>query len=142
MSDRVFLDTNILIYFYSEDELEKRKKVKQLLKANKVVISTQIMNEFSNVMLRKYKKDSQTLEEIIEAFKRQFAVINLTTDLTLKALKIHRRYRYSFWDSLVLSAALHSGCPILYTEDLSHNQEIENRLKIKNPFNPEVVVSL
>lgn len=56
MTDRVFLDTNLLIYYYSEDELEKGLIVRNLILSNEVVISSQIINEFSYIMLRKYKK--------------------------------------------------------------------------------------
>ncbi len=57
-----------------------------------------------------------------------------TADTVLQACQIAERYRFSFYDSLIIAAALESNCTIVYSEDLQDGQHIEGRLIIKNPF--------
>ncbi len=54
-----------------------------------------------------------------------------------KAMTIKARYKYNYWDSLIIASALQNNCSILYTEDLQDGQVIENALKIVNPFRVE-----
>ncbi len=63
-----------------------------------------------------------------------FHVTVTTSETIVVALDIMIRYRFSYWDSLILSAALESSCTILYTEDMQHDRSIENKLTICNPF--------
>jgi predicted nucleic acid-binding protein len=56
-----------------------------------------------------------------------------STALYIRAVEVRTRYRYSFYDSLIIAAALEAGCTRLYSEDLQHGQRIE-RLTIVNPF--------
>lgn len=134
MTDKVFIDTNLLIYYYSEDEPEKSAAVKNIIKSNDIVISVQIINEFSHVMLRKFKKEPKLIKEIVEEWKKVFGIKNLTPALSIESLNIHKRYGFSFWDSLVIATAIENNCKILYTEDLHHNQLIKKKLRVLNPF--------
>ncbi len=134
MTDRVFLDTNLLIYYYSEDEGEKGLMVRNLILSKEVVISTQIINEFSYIMLRKFKKKTDLIRAIIEEWRNIFEIEDLTPGLSIEALSLHKKYKFSFWDSLVIAAAIKSNCTTLFTEDLQHEQVINNQLKVCNPF--------
>ena len=134
MTEKVFLDTNLLVYYYSEDEPEKSAIIENIIKSNDIVISAQILNEFSYVMIRKYGKEPELLREIIEAWRKEFDIKDLTPALSIESLNIHERYRFSFWDSLVIATALENNCGILFTEDLHHNQIIEGQLRVFNPF--------
>ncbi len=134
MTDRVFLDTNLLIYYYSEDEAEKGLMVRNLILSKEVVISTQIINEFSYIMLRKFKKKPDLIRAIIEEWRNKFEIEDLTPGLSIEALSLHKKYKFSFWDSLVIAAAIKSNCTTLFTEDLQHEQVINNQLKVCNPF--------
>lgn len=134
MTDRVFLDTNLLIYYYSEDEGEKGLMVRNLILSKEVVISTQIINEFSYIMLRKFKKKPDLIRAIIEEWRNIFEIEDLTPGLSIEALSLHKKYKFSFWDSLVIAAAIKSNCTTLFTEDLQHEQVINNQLKVCNPF--------
>ncbi len=134
MTDRVFLDTNLLIYYYSEDEGEKGLMVRNLILSKEVVISTQIINEFSYIMLRKKKKKTDLIRAIIEEWRNIFEIEDLTPGLSIEALSLHKKYKFSFWDSLVIAAAIKSNCTTLFTEDLQHEQVINNQLKVCNPF--------
>ena len=84
-----------------------------------------------------YKKSildlSDTFEksnEFMEIFR--FAVIT-KSDIWL-AMDIKKRYRFSYWDSLIIASALENSCSIIYSEDMQHCQVIEDNLKIINPF--------
>jgi predicted nucleic acid-binding protein len=117
-------NTNLLVYYYSEDEPEKSAIVENILKSNDIVISAQIINEFSYVMIRKFRKEPELILEIIEEWRKEFDIKDLTPALSIESLNIHKRYRFSFWDSLVIATAIESNCGILFTEDLHHNQII------------------
>jgi predicted nucleic acid-binding protein len=134
MTEKIFLDTNLLVYYYSEDEPEKSAIVGNILKSNDIVISAQIINEFSYVMIRKFNKEPELILEIIEAWRKEFDIKDLTPALSIEALNIHTRYRFSFWDSLVIATAIENNCGILFTEDLHHNQIIHGQLRVFNPF--------
>lgn len=68
------------------------------------------------------------------SLKQRFNVAIIEPGDLLKAIDLHNRYKYSFWDSLILASALSSECEIVYSEDMQHDQLIEARLRIVNPF--------
>jgi len=134
MKDKVFLDTNILVYLYSEDEPEKRTVAHNIFQQVHCITSTQVLNEFCSVCLRKLKIPSkevlQSIGEIIE--NCELCYIDMET--IQNAISINDKYGYTYYDSLVLVSAILSGCKYLYSEDLQHNQFIEGKLRIVNPF--------
>ena len=134
MKDRVFFDTNILIYLYSEDELVKRNVILKLIPEYQIIISTQVINELSHVFNRKFNiswaEIKKIKEEVISLFNLKIIDINTINE----AYKIAEVYGYSYFDSLMLSSAIENDCKIIYSEDLHHSQMIENCLYIKNPF--------
>jgi predicted nucleic acid-binding protein len=135
MSDNIFIDTNILIYAYSEDEPQKKKVVEKILeKPDSIIISTQIINEFIHAT---YKKKRLTLNQIFSVVIELFdslSVVSIAESTIAEALKIMQKYRYSYFDSLMLSSALEHSCTKIYTEDMHNTQMIENSLTIENPF--------
>ena len=136
MNDKVFIDTNILIYRSFGTEM-KKDIVHNLLKAHKpnIVISIQILNEFINACVKKSYYDSETkLDETIHFFISNFQVSQVEIKTVLLANEIRQRYRYGFYDSLIIATALEQGCKILYSEDLHHGQIIRKTLRIVNPF--------
>ncbi|NOS84215.1 MAG: PIN domain-containing protein [Ignavibacteria bacterium] len=132
MKDKVFLDTNILIYSFSKD---KGEIIQSIINTTPYLqISTQVLNEFINASLR---KNILTVSEVIEHCKNYISSYNLALifPTTINyALEIKNKYQYSYYDSLIVSTAIESDCEILYTEDLQHNQIIEDKLTIINPF--------
>jgi predicted nucleic acid-binding protein len=137
MKDDIFVDTNIFIYAYSDDDLLKHKVAKNLLQndlsKNTVIVSVQILNEFYSVM-SKSKLSHQEITHFIREIAKQTYVKSISMETVELCLEIKRKYRYSWWDSLVLASALEADCNILYSEDMQHGQTIENTLKIVNPF--------
>jgi predicted nucleic acid-binding protein len=134
MSAKVFLDTNLLIY-YTADNLEKKKRVRELLLASTtILISTQVVNEFVAVTVRKgiHPRD-EAIRYALE-FMDLFTVIPVDVPVVRRSFDLMGKHGFSNWDSLILAAALEHSCALLYSEDLQHGQIIDRRLTIINPF--------
>lgn len=134
MNNKCFIDSNILIYS-ATNEQHKSLIARQLLTNHNIVISTQVLNEFCNVVLKKKIMTAEQAGFAVSVFLNDFEVIEVNSELILKGLTIKNRYQYSYWDSLIVAAALKSGVRILYSEDMAHGQTIDNQLTIINPFN-------
>ncbi len=133
MSDKPTLDTNILIYaFGKQDDDKKLAAIDIIQKCN--IISLQVINETIYVLQRKFKFPNQELEKVIEFLKQHFVISDLNLNTLDQTLKVTETYGFSFWDSMMVASALNNHCSILYSEDLHHNQVIEERLQIINPF--------
>lgn len=132
MSAKVFIDTNIVIYSLGPNSTKATKAAP--LFAHAPSISTQVLSETANVALKKLAmplSEASKLLAMLEATCR----VEIVTSVTMQhALDIVGRYRFSWFDSLIIATALDSGCSILYTEDLQHGQVIEDKLTITNPF--------
>jgi len=134
MNDRIFLDTNILVYAHSDTEPIKRKIVETILESNDLfVISTQVVNEFVNVMHKKRGVLFNKLVTSIHEFAVSFTVVQITVHTIEQAPHIATQHNYSYFDSLMLSAALEHNCSVIYTEDMHHAHTLDT-LKIQNPF--------
>lgn len=133
-SIKVFIDTNVLIYAYSETEPEKKEKVLALLEQKAVCLSTQVINEFIWTMSKKFSIAMDLLKPATHNFFSMYEVFLLDEEAIVKAIELVEQRHFSYWDSLILSAALRTNCNILYTEDLQHGQVIDNKLTISNPF--------
>jgi predicted nucleic acid-binding protein len=136
MNDKVFLDTNVIIYAYSDDELEKQERANMILEEyeSQTIISTQVINELSNTLFRKFKLDAEAVEAVILELDNTFPIVDFNLQTQLKAIKIKERYKLQFYDSMILATALENGCNIIYSEDMQNRQIIENQLTIINPF--------
>ena len=135
MQDKIFLDTNILIYAYSTDEPTKKNAIDMLLQQNsKILISTQVINEFINVMHKKRKVSYDNLIIAVQELFQNFIVVAIENATINNALCIANKYHYSYFDSLIIASSLESQCITLFTEDMHHGQIIENTLTIINPF--------
>jgi len=134
MKDRIFIDTNILIYF-ATDKSEKREIIiKKLEEYEQIFISIQVLNEFTNTCFKKSLLSQTEIEYAVKEYSEMFNVLILNLETILKALKIKLKYGYSYYDSLIVSIAIQNDCSILFTEDMQHLQKIENKLTILNPF--------
>ena len=132
----IFIDSNILVYsLYGTDE--QKQMIGKILshQDNIPILSIQVLKEFANVSIRKkLHKTSAELKKHLTKIKVSFTIAEITTDTILQALDIRDRYKYSFYDSLIIATALENKCVILYSEDLQHNQGIGKKMKIVNPF--------
>jgi len=136
MQDKVFLDTNILIYCYSVDEVNKQEIALNLLNrySENSLISTQVINELSNILFKKFKLSSVEIENTILEIDNYINIANFTLTTQIKALKIKDRYKLQFYDSLIIATAIENKCTILYSEDMQNGLILENVLTIINPF--------
>ena len=135
MSEKIFFDTNIIVYLYSDTETDKRDSIENLLEKNKTsVISTQVINEFAYVMHRKRKISYVDIAKAVMELSEAFIIANINLSTINYALTIANKYKYSYFDGLMIASALENNCNILYTEDLHDTHIIEKTLKIKNPF--------
>jgi predicted nucleic acid-binding protein len=135
MNARVFLDTNIIIYLYSDDENDKRDVVYKLVNNNICITSTQVLNEASNVWFKKYNLCKHQIIKYLNGIEAVCDQILLIQRKTINhALSIKERYGYSYYDCLMHSSAIEGNCQIIYTEDMNDGQMINDTLKIINPF--------
>ena len=138
MKDRIFIDTNVLVYIhlFDEESQNKRKALQNLLHRRidaELIINVQVINEFYNVLLRKNIEDN-VIQEKIHSQLDICSASELSLKTVFSAWKLREKYKYSYWDSLILASALENSCSILYSEDMQHGQVIEDSLKIINPF--------
>ena len=136
MSDKVFVDTNLWVYFFVKDPPEKGEKVAETInhQTTSLIVSTQVLGELYNVLIRKSTFSQSEAQAIVLGLVDTFSILEIDTPKVLQAMEINARYGYSYWDSLILATALHSDCSFLYSEDMHHNQLIENKLRIINPY--------
>ncbi len=139
MSARFFLDTNIFAYAFDAQAPAKAKRAAQLIRraadSGEGVVSYQVVQEFFNLAFRFFPKPMTAAEAeqyLITVFRPLLAV-HSSAALYIEALRIAGRYRLSWYDCLIVAAALEGQCSLLYSEDLQHRQQIEG-LRIENPF--------
>jgi predicted nucleic acid-binding protein len=139
MSDKFFLDTNILVYTFDDEALGKRDRARALvaeaLAESRGAISYQVVQEFLNAALRKFAKPltAADAERYLTVVLEPLCAVFAGVELYHQAIDIAERWKYSFYDSLIIASALQAGCSVIYSEDLQHGQKIEN-LRILNPF--------
>lgn len=134
MPDSVFIDTNVLVYLYSETEPDKLKIAKQCIEHKNIWISTQVLNELSNVLYRKFKIPYLDILKVMQELERLFQIALVTPIVIKEALLLGDRYHYSYFDSLMLASSLEKNCTTIYSEDMQNRQIIESQLTIYNPF--------
>lgn len=127
------IDTNILIYLHEENDSEK-KKVAMGVMENYPAIASQVISEYLNTLKRLTKKPKLQLIEHCLIVSEGCEIISFNYAILEKAKDLIVRYDFQLFDSLVVASALEANCTELYSEDLQHNQLIENKLRIINPF--------
>lgn len=138
MSDKYFVDTNILVYAHDTSAGDKHLRAKALVedlwRSRSGVVSTQVLQELCVSIRRKVKHpvDLRTTREIVADYLAWTVVTN-TGEAILDALQIEEHYQVSFWDALVIHAAESSGAAVLYSEDLSHGQTYRG-VRVINPL--------
>lgn len=138
MSERIFIDTNVAVYLFDKDSPEKQKKARNIFSEKKnrgnLVISTQVIQEFYVVVTKKLSNplDPQTAYKAVQNLS-VISVVQIDTEMILKAITTSQKDTISFWDSLIIQSAIVGGAKKLYSEDLQHGRKFDN-LEIQNPF--------
>lgn len=137
MSDSTFLDTNVLVYLFDNDEPVKQRRAREILESGKLdefVLSTQVLSEFYVTVTRKLARalDPEHASEAID-WLGSFSMVFADTALVKSAIHYSRTAQLSYWDSLVVAAANRAGCARLLSEDLNGGQQI-GTVRVENPF--------
>jgi len=131
-----FIDTNLWLYAFIEgDDAQKTARAKALIETQTAIyVSTQVINEVCVNVLKKAHFSEQQVQQLIESFYTKYVVVELSKALLLKASTLRGQYALSFWDSLIVSGALHANVSVLYSEDMQDGLVIENKVRILNPL--------
>ena len=131
-----FLDTNVLVYQVDSKAPAKQRRAQTLTallyQQNEAVISTQVLQEFYNTATGKLRIPSHVSEGLARSFT-QGRVVQLVPSLLFAAMRRHASGEFSFWDALIVEAALSAGCKTLYSEDMQHGRVIDG-MTLENPF--------
>jgi predicted nucleic acid-binding protein len=139
MSAEFFIDTNVFVYHLDGTDTRKQAKAEAIVRAalstGNACISSQVVQECLNVMLRKAEVplSADQARLYLDAVLLPLMKVTATGDLYHRAMDVQARWRFSFYDALVVAGALSAGCRTLLSEDLQHGQRIET-LKVVNPF--------
>ena len=136
MATRSFIDSNILIYADSSDEPAKQKVALALLKNlyedTCGVLSTQVLQEYCNVAIKKLRLPPEHIRAQLDLFE-QFEVVQITPALIRAGLDLHQTRKLAFYDALIVASAQTAGCAALFSEDMNAGQAIGG-VQIVNPF--------
>ena len=124
MNDNCFIDTNILVYCYTSDEPVKQQKALKIANGPDTFISTQVLTELSITLKKKFKQEWKAIENVISEVSSGFNVYLNKSATIESACQIADKYQYSFYDSLIIAAALACNCKTLYSEDMQYGQVI------------------
>ena len=137
MSAEHFVDSNVFIYLFDETDPVKRQRAEILVRQSVVnetgCISYQVVQETLNVLTQRIRARSEDVAQLLDEILIPLWQIDPTPLLYRRSLSVQTRYRFSFYDSLIVAAALEAGCTRLYTEDLQHGQRI-GQLTVVDPF--------
>jgi len=139
MSGRFFLDTNLFVYTFDPKAPAKARTAAELIRravdSGEGIISYQVVQEFFNVALRRFPEplNAAEAEQYVITVFRPLLAVHSSLALYLRALHIAERNRLSWYDALIVAAALEGGCELLYSEDLQHGRKIDG-LRIESPF--------
>ncbi len=139
MSDRFFLDTKVFVYSFDRREPAKAQCSMQLIQravtTRKGIVSYQVVQEFLNVALHRFAQPMTVAEaeQYLATVFRPLLAIQSSHALYGEALRLNSKYRVSWYDSLILAAAIEGQCSVLYSEDLQHGRQFEG-LRVENPF--------
>jgi predicted nucleic acid-binding protein len=147
MPDKAFVDTNVWVYLFvtenpAADTVKSHTARATLETASaagmELVVSVQVLNEFANVLRRKFQFSPAEIRARIEHILDVTEAISLTTNHTLAALDLMEKYRLSWFDALILATALDNNCTIIYSEDLQDGLLLEQRMRVINPFSARI----
>ena len=139
MKDKHFLDTSIFVYSFDSSELEKKNIARDLiqnaLKEQVGCISSQVIQEFLNVSSKKFDPPLAPQDSLkyLNSVLAPLCEIFTSIELYRKTIEISERWKYTFYDSMIVTAAIQTNCSILYSEDLQHGQIVQD-VTVINPF--------
>jgi len=139
MSARFFLDSNVFIYSFDSTAPGKARRAADLIReahsSHKGVVSFQVIQEFFNFALRRSVPPMTAADAgiYLSTVFQPLPTIQSSLELYRQALSIHDRHRISWYDALIVAAAVSADCPVLFSEDLQDGQKFE-QTRVRNPF--------
>lgn len=133
----IFLDSNILLYaLLAEQSAAKFSASRNIIQNNRpdIIISSQVVIEVAANLLRKGNFSESQIAKFIENAYEEYVVIDVSQKILLRASELRSRYKLSYFDSIIVAAALNSGSNILYSEDMQNGLIVEGQLTVINPF--------
>lgn len=136
MPAKAFVDTNIWLYSLIQrgGDDRHRQAVDLLLQLSFPVINSQVIREICCNLKKKTCISEEQLRVLIRGWHQDCKIVNSNVSQHLLASRLRESYSFSYWDSLIVAAALDAGCATLFSEDMQHGQKIEGELTIINPF--------
>ena len=139
MIDRIFVDSNIWVYLFASEDVNKNIRARNFVTENSLnnnilVVSYQVLNEVAAVLKVKKNFSEDKIRFVVENMSNLCMVQDFSKGILLKASFLRDRHHFSYWDSLIIATALEAGCNQLFSEDMHHGLPVESRMKIINPF--------
>ena len=129
---KAFIDSNVILYLLSKDA-KKADAAEAVLRAGGV-ISVQVLNEITNVALKKLGMPWPEINQFLALLRSLCAVEPLTVETHDRGRVVAERYGLSVYDSMIAAAALLAGCAVLYSEDMQNGLVVDKQLRVANPF--------
>ena len=133
MSGDSFIDSNIWLYAFMDESSPKHALAKTLIERNNVVLSTQVVNEVCNNLIRKAGYTESEIQQTIRNLAAVYPILDVTLPIIRQASVLRVAYRLSYWDSLILATAQDAGCSVVYSEDMQGGLR-RGALTLRNPF--------
>ncbi len=136
-NDCCFIDSNVWLYILLPGQDTQKGKIARKLvdsKLKNIVISTQVINEIVNNIIKQSAMNESEVRELIRRFYARYSVHSITESIQLNASQLREKHSLSHWDSLIVSVALHAGATQLLSEDMQDGLVIDEQLTIVNPF--------
>ena len=127
-----FFDTNVLVYLASSD-VAKADRAEQVI-AGGGAISVQVLNELTNVAQRKMRLSWAETRSLLATVRALVSVQAVSVETHEVGVSLAERYGFSVYDSMIVAAAVLSGCDTLWSEDMQHGMMIDGGLRVVNPF--------
>ncbi|MBI1296406.1 PIN domain-containing protein [bacterium] len=131
-----FIDSNIWLYAFSKSQDEqKSQQARALIRGlSQIALSTQVVNEVSVNLLRKFQADERDIRKLVRSFYRKHLIVEVDRATLLQASEIRIAYQISYWDSVIVASALAVNASVLYSEDMHNGLVVNDRLPIVNPL--------
>lgn len=137
MTEYVFVDTNILVYAHGVGDadpraVEARATLAELWRTDSGMLSTQVLQEFYSVATRKLGLEPKQARGIVASYT-DWCSVNTDVGLIVSGSRLTEEHSLSFWDALIIEAALRANASRLLSEDLQHGRTFGG-LVVENPF--------
>jgi predicted nucleic acid-binding protein len=132
---RAFVDTNVWYYALTVSDDAVRVRANAVLDSlAQPVVNGQVLRELGRILLQKARCDEDMVRQVVSDMFHSCQVVLDSKEMFILAGRLRRNHAFSYWDSLIVAAALDTGCDTLYSEDMHHGQLVEGRLRLVNPF--------